>query len=185
MMRRCAAALTLIALAGAASAENLVSGPQKGERIPGDFRVLFLSGDHAGEKGSPVSMKGSTPTALLFANDVSDPLTALLRRIDARLGEAATRGDDARAAFIVFGGDDARLKERLRDLVAKEKWKRVVVCCGPTDGIDKYEIADESELTAVILGDGSVKANFAFRKGEFSADWADAILKSLSEVLPK
>ena len=87
--------------------------------------------------------------------------------------------------FVVFTSDDARLKERLKDLLAKEKLKRVVVCFDPSDGLAKYEIAEQSELTVVVFKNRSVKANFAFRKGEFTADWADAIVKAASKVLPK
>src|SRR5690242_13601635 len=129
-MRRFTMSLAVVLLGGsAAPAENLVSGPQVGEGVPGEFRVLFLNGDHAGEKHSPVSVKGYSLAALLFVNDVSEPLTALIRRIDNRL-EVASQipGQERPGVFVVFTSDDGRLKERLEALMAKEQFKQVVVC---------------------------------------------------------
>ena len=60
MMRQSAvAAIAFVMMAtGPSRAENLVSGPQVGDGVPGELRVLFLNGEHAGKKQSPVSAKG-------------------------------------------------------------------------------------------------------------------------------
>lgn len=47
-----AAVAAVLMAAGLAQAENLVSGPQVGDGVPGEFRVLFLNGDHAGKPRS-------------------------------------------------------------------------------------------------------------------------------------
>ena len=188
MMMRQAASVALILLAGNLTrGENLVSGPQVGEEVPGVFRIQFLNGALAGEAHSPVSAKGYTLTALIFASEVSDPLTTLVKRIDKQLEEASVRSPSTkiRGVFVVFPSDDDGLKDGLKDLIAKAGLKQVVFCCGKADGLDKYEISPESRQTVVIFERGKVTANFAFRKDEFSEGWADAIVKALAEVLPK
>ena len=168
------APLAVLLLAGAA-AENLVSGPQVGDKAPGEFRTLFLNGPKAGEEGCPAS---DGAYALLFANDVSDGLTALLKRLDGP--------PEGPRVFVVFGAvGDAGLKKRLKALVEKEQFRGVVTCLGASAGVEKWEVAEESELTAVLVRGGSVKANFAFRKDEFTASWADAIVAALGDLSPK
>ncbi len=188
MMRQAATSLAVVLLGGSlASAENLVSGPQVGEGVPGDFIVLFLNGDQAGKRACPVAVKGYDLTALIFASEVSDSLSALMKRIDKRLDEAAGGRPVAttRGVFVVFNRDDPALKRKVEDLIDKEKLKQVVVCFGASEGLEKYEIPEEAKQTVVVFENRSVKANFAFRKDEFTTDWADAILKALGEVLPK
>jgi len=45
--------LAAVLLAGSATAEELKSGPQPGERT-GGFSTLFVNGTHAGQKRCPV-----------------------------------------------------------------------------------------------------------------------------------
>ena len=55
MRRRAILSLAVVLLAaGAAAADELKSGPQVGEGIPGGFRVLFLNGDQADKQRCPV-----------------------------------------------------------------------------------------------------------------------------------
>lgn len=51
MIHRVVVALAVVLFVGGVTrAENLVSGPQVGEKVSGRFSVLFLNGDHAGAK---------------------------------------------------------------------------------------------------------------------------------------
>jgi hypothetical protein len=161
-----------------------VDGVTAGEKVSGNFHVLFLNGDHAGAKRCPVELKGYDLTALLFARDISDPLIALVRKIDRQLDKAPARGPDKnrRGVFVVFTSDDPALKRWLQELIVKEKLKHVLLCFGTDKALEKYEIAEESAQTVVIYQDRLVKANHAFRKGELDTGWADVILKALAEV---
>src|SRR5262245_12210428 len=123
MVRRSVVSLVVCLLVGSvAGAENLVSGPQVGDQVPGEFRVLFLNGVCAGETGSPISAKGNAPVALLFVNDVSDNLTPLIKRIEKLLDGAVARttGNDVPSVFVVVTSDDVRVNERFKDMIAKE-----------------------------------------------------------------
>src|SRR5881227_3574066 len=65
----------LFAIASALAGENLKSGPQVGEKVPGPFEPLNLTGDKAGEKACLFCKNGSHPVAMIFARDISEPLT--------------------------------------------------------------------------------------------------------------
>jgi hypothetical protein len=178
--------VTLLVAGASASAENLVSGPQVGEKVAGDFPVLFLNGDHAGAKGSPVSVKGYALAALVFVGEVGDPLTALLKQLDKDLADAAARAPDAArpGVFVVFNSDDLRLKQKLQTLLDREGLKRVVLCLGNSEWPARYEVAEEAGLTVALYQTRTVAANFALRKGELDQDRVKAISKALTRVLP-
>lgn len=101
---------------------------------------------------------------------------------------AASKAPRTLGVYVIFDGTTASLAEQLRGMAEKEALKRVSLCVGapPKD----YEIAKEADMTVVIYSAGrrtqqKVAANFAIRKGELDEAKADAIIKVLSEVLPK
>jgi hypothetical protein len=114
-------------------------------------------------------------------------LTGLVKKIDERL---ATAGKTPRAlgAYVLFVNNSDGLDKRLRALAEKEGLKRVSLGIGAPP--KNYEVANEADVTAVIYTGGRrnqqhVTANFALRKGELDEAKADAIVKALSQVLPK
>src|ERR1700722_1306475 len=101
MTCRAALSLTVVLFAwNASSAENLVSGPQIGEKVSGRFTALVLNGEHAGMTLCPVELPGHDLTALIFVSDASDPLIAMVRKIDKQLKEEA-RGKVKRGVFVI------------------------------------------------------------------------------------
>lgn len=159
---------------GAASAENLVSGPQAGEKIPGRFTAVALNGENAGKTICPVELPGYDMAALIFISDASDPLIELVRKIDEQL-KGMPCGKLKPGVFIVITSEDPAVKRRF----AKEDLKHVVLCSGPDKGLKKYELAEEAAQTAMVCHNGMVKANHAFRKGELDDGWTTVILKAL------
>jgi hypothetical protein len=176
-----------VLVGSSAAAENLVSGPQVGEKVSGDFQVLFLNGDHAGTKGNPVALKGYPLTALVFVGEVGAPLTGLLKQLDNDLAPAAARPPDAPrpGVFVVFNSDDAGLKQKLLDLIAREGLKRVVLCFGTSRGPTRYEVAEEAGLTVALYDNRTVAVNFALRKGELDQERVKAISKALTQLLAR
>ncbi len=175
MTYRVVLSLTALLFAKGAAAENLVSGPQAGEKVSGRFTLRILNGEHAGMTRCPVELPGYDLTVLLFVRDASDPLIELVRKIDAQL-EGVPRGKLERGVFVVITSADPEVERRLTG----ENLKHVVLCSGPDKGLKKYELAQEAAQTVVIYANGVVKANHAFRKGELEAGWASVILKELA-----
>ncbi len=127
-------------------------------------------------------------TALIFAREVSGPLTGLVKTIDKQLDEASARKKKAErlGVFVVFCSDDAGMKQKLQDLAASEKLKHVVLCTTKPAGPPRYRVAREADLTVVVYGESEdVTANFPLKKGELNEDRTKAIVKALTQVLPR
>src|SRR5947209_17773639 len=75
-------ALGLVVGAGAA-AENMKSGPQVGDKVPGPFHPMNVTGADAGQKVCLYCKNGTNPVAMVFARDCSDALASLIKKIDA------------------------------------------------------------------------------------------------------
>lgn len=127
-------------------------------------------------------------TALVFAHEVSGPLTSLVKTLDRQLAEAAARGKkrDQMGVFVVFCSDDAGLAKKLQNLAAKEGLKQVVLCTHKAAGPPKYRLAREADLTVVVYNqDETVTANFPLKSGELDEEKAQAISKAVSKALPR
>jgi hypothetical protein len=119
--------------------------------------------------------------------EVSDPLTSLVKKIEQRM-DAAGKTDRPLGVYVIFDSNADGLDKQLRGMAEKEGVKRVSLCIGTPP--KNYEVAKESDVTVVMYTLGrrpqqTVTANFALRKGELDEAKADAIVKALSDVLPK
>src|ERR1700694_4340372 len=99
---------------------------------------------------------------MIFARDISDPLTSLVKKID----EATGQHQDAHmGSFIVFCSDNDDLEKPLKKFGAKEDLKNLIVTrWDDTTGPTKYRVAKEAAVTVVLYEQGTVQANFAFAK---------------------
>jgi hypothetical protein len=181
MVRGVAAGLLALAAAvtvGAAPA--LKSGPQVGERVPGPFEPLNVTGPDAGEQCCLFCKYGGSPVVMVFARDTSAPLTTLLKKLD----EAAVQN---RAAGLgtcaIFLSADAALKDRLKETAKSVALKEVILALDKPSGPEDYKIAPEADVTVLVYVKGVVKANHAFRKGELDDKATDAVLADLPKIL--
>ena len=89
-----AAAVTAAAvLTLPAYAEHIKSGPQTGEKVPGPFHPINVTGEHKGEKFCLFCVNGENPVAMVFAREHSPELAKLVtliqharNRVDAASG---------------------------------------------------------------------------------------------------
>ena len=119
------------------------------------------------------------------AVDLPPPVFLCVSRIAAEKNLPLFLDLDLPGSKLVVGDG---LDRRLREMAEKEALKRVSLCIGapPQD----YGVADDADVTVVIYSLGrrpqqKVTANFALRKGELDEAKADAIVKALSEMLPR
>jgi len=114
-------------------------------------------------------------------------LTSLVKNIDKQLEEAALHSPTARprGVYIIFCNDDPSQTKQLKDWIVAEKLKHVVVCKESAAGPDRYRVAREADVTAVVYDQGRVKANVACKPGELTDDRAfTEVTEALSRVLP-
>jgi hypothetical protein len=127
--------------------------------------------------------------ALIFAREVSDPLTSLVKAIDKQLAESSARrkARGRLGVFVVFCSDDPGLQQQLQDLIAKEGLKHVVLSLSrnKAQGPPRYRVAREAELTLVVYDPRElVVANYVLDSVDLTPDRADDIVKSMKKVLP-
>lgn len=134
-------------------------------------------------------MGGHDLVALIFAREVSDPLTSLVKTIDRQLADSSARhrGGNKLGVFVIFVSDDPGLQPQLEKLIAREGLKNVVLSISKTNGAGprKYRIAREAELTVVVYRDqGTVAANFVLDSEDLTDGSARDIVNTLKKVLP-
>jgi hypothetical protein len=119
---------------------------------------------------------------MIFAREVSDSLTSLVKKIDA----CTVKNSKAHmGSFVVFCNDDEKLESKLKELAEKEKLKKcVLTIVDRPAGPSGYSLAKDADVTVVLYVDHTVKANYAFKKGELKDKDIQKILKDVPKILP-
>ena len=118
---------------------------------------------------------------MIFAREVSDNLTSLVKKVDA----ATVDNSKARmGSFVVFCNDDEKLEDQLKALAKKEKIKKTVLTIvdkksGPTG----YALDPKADVTVVLYVNRTVKANHAFKKGELKDKDIQTILDDIPKIV--
>jgi hypothetical protein len=179
-------AATLVCSGGiAAGADALVSGPQAGSRLPGVFQPVPLNvtnaerRSYAGTRSDYVEQFGADPVVLVFAREITDPVTNLMKKLDAEVG----RNKAARLrAVVVMLSDDAKLERTLREVGTRQGIRRVNLAITPA-GPKDYRLSREADVTVVLYRHRKVEANHAFRKGELPDKAVERILGDVSRLV--
>jgi hypothetical protein len=127
-------------------------------------------------------VNGPNPVAMIFAREISDPLTSLVKKIDA---VTAKNGSARMGSFIVFCSDDEKLEDKLKDLAKKEELKKIVLTIDNPSGPSGYKVAKDADVTVVLYNRQNVKVNYAFKKGELKDSDVDKIVADVAKILPE
>jgi len=180
------AALSFLGLALVLSAviagESLKSGPQPGDEVPGPFHPLNLTGASAGEKHCLYCENGNNPVAMIFARDLNEPVSKLIKKIDAATVEHA---DAKMGSFVVFLNDNEDLQKKAKEVAEKESIKKCVLSIDNPAGPTGYKVNKDAEVTVVLYNAHNVKANYAFGKGELDDKGIEKVLADVTKILPK
>jgi 5-methylcytosine-specific restriction endonuclease McrA len=119
-------------VAGLVAAGEIKSGPQPGDKFPGAFHPVNVTGEAKGEKKCLVCANGANPVAMVFARTPECPMTAkLLKKLDeatianekADMGSFAVYLTDA-FAREAFAADKQKTDGRRRTCRACDKERR-------------------------------------------------------------
>jgi hypothetical protein len=116
---------------------------------------------------------------MVFAREISGPLTSLVKKLDEASGKNKKLG-----SFVAFLSDDAALSEKLIGLAEKEKLTTTILSIAEADGPEGYSVAAEADVTVVLYTGRVVKANYAFKKGKMTTDDVTRIVSDLAKILP-
>jgi hypothetical protein len=175
-------ALALAFLAGTALADNnLVSGPQVDQKVPGPFHPLNVTGAAAGEKFCLFCANGEHPVAMVFARDVSPALTKLIKKLDS---ETAKNEGAEMGSFVVFLSDKEGLDKELKIVAREAGIKKTVLAIDNPAGPKSYKVAQDADVTVVLYTNRVVKANYAFKKGELKDKDIEKIIGDVAKIIP-
>jgi quercetin dioxygenase-like cupin family protein len=159
----------------------LKSGPQAGQSLPGPFSPVIVTGHDAGKRSDLTEYHGANPVALIFARQVSDPLTSLVQKIDA---ETARNKGARMGSFVVFLSDDEKLERGLEALAKKEGIKNTILALDSPAGPRHYKLAKDADITVILYVRQKIVANHMFKTGELNAEAIDAIFADVPKLLP-
>jgi hypothetical protein len=170
------------------AAEELKSGPQPGESIPGPFHYFNVNGPHATHPHCLVCEFGLRPVVLVFwrENPAEKPqLMDLLQKLDEAVGRY--KNAELRAGAIVlsdnFANEQTR-KDLLQKLEASAKdLKHVLIAVDGAAGPDNYKISKDAEVTVLLYEKHKVLANFAFAKDKFTDNDVSTIMAAVKKMV--
>ena len=120
---------------------------------------------------------------MIFAREISAPLTSLVKKIDAATAENAGA---KMGSFVVFLGDEAELKKQVKELGDQESIKDCVLATMSTPaGPAKYQVAKAAAVTVVLYNKSKVEANYTFENGKLTDKDVEKIIGDLRKILPK
>lgn len=171
-----------LALGAAISQEALKSGPQSGDKVPGPFHPLNVTGEYAGKKHCLYCQCGDAPVAMIFARELSPGLTKLIKKIDA---ETTKNSKASMGSFVVFLSDNEKLGGELKTLAEKEGIKSTILSIDNPAGPEGYKVAKGADVTVVLYSDFTVRANHTFKKGELNDKAIGQVVSNIPKILPK
>jgi hypothetical protein len=165
--------------------DDLKSGPQAGENLPGPFYPLIVVDAEdprlAGSRSDYYERFGNDPAVLIFAREVTEPLTDLVQR----LGSEVAKHKPAKLRLIVvILSDDEALEERLKNLGKNQGIKNAHLALMEPDGPKHYKLSKEADVTVVMYKRRKVEANHAFAKGKLNEAGVASILADLPKLVP-
>jgi hypothetical protein len=185
------ALLAVLAIPCGNAGEPFKSGPQLGSPVHEVTALVFLwdgfgGEDYVGKHVDLISQHGRGPCILVFAREINDPLTRLIKQLDAEAAKTKRpNGVPRMRNLVVFLSDHRKIGDALQKLGKKEEMKSSVLAV-PLSGKPpkEYRIAMEAEVTVILFVGLRVKANHAFKKGELDKKAIDAILADVPTILP-
>ncbi len=165
---------------GIALAGSIPSGPQVGERVPGPFKVLNVTGPEAGQTSCQYCNHGTRPVAVIFTKVITPEIAQLVKKIDTltRVNKDAGLG-----SFIVVCTDAAGMDQQLRAVAGQMGIQSTILTLYKAGGPEKYRLSPEADVTVLLYNHLTVKANHAYKNAELTDAACNAILTDLSKML--
>jgi hypothetical protein len=170
--------VAFIVTAAALAGGTVTSGPQPGDRVPGAFEPLNVTGPDAGQKSCLYCRYGTRPVVMIFAHEPTPQLLGLLRKLD-----AAAQKYDSLGVGVVFCNDAQDLSARLAAAAKQNNLSHMILATYAPGGPPRYKLAPDADITVLLYTHCSVKANHAFKKADLSDAASDAVLADLKLIL--
>lgn len=173
----------LAAFLAAALSAGLVmagSGPQVGDKVPGPFKPLCVTGPDAGQAVCQYCKNGARPVAVLFAKEMTPALAQLIKKIDTVAGMSK---DSGLGSYVVVCTDAAGVDRQLAAVAQQMQIQNTVLSVYKAGGPEKYRLSPEADVTVLLYNHFTVKANHAFKNAELTDAAANAVVADLGKML--
>lgn len=174
-----AALAAALLIGGGVRAGSVTSGPQVGEKAPGPFKPLNVTGPDAGQAVCQYCKNGPRPVAVVFARQITPALLQLIQKIDAA---TAADKDHRLGSYVVVCSDVAGMDRYVQGIGQQMRIQNTILTLYKATGPEKYRLAPEAEVTVLLYDHFTVKANHAFKSGELNERAIQAILVDLGKM---
>ncbi|MBM3993587.1 MAG: hypothetical protein FJ303_05465 [Planctomycetes bacterium] len=86
-------------------------------------------------------------------------------------------------SYAVFCSDKEGLDKQLEKLAGEQKLTKLVLSIDNPAGPKSYNIAKDAEVTVLLYTEFTVKANFAFRKGDLNDAAIAKVVADVSKIV--
>jgi hypothetical protein len=159
---RCLLALCLLALPCLAWGPGVVSGPDKGQKVPA-LKAFDATGPNKGKEVDYAAERKDRPTVYVFvqADKWDRPMARFLRKLD----EAVREEEDASVVAVWLTDDPDKTKAYLPVAQQSLQLQATALACftGDKGGPEGWGVNADAHLTAVVANKGKVAATFGFR----------------------
>ncbi len=165
---------------GIALAGSIPSGPQAGEKVPGPFKVLNITGPEAGQTSCQYCNHGTRPVAVIFTKAITPEVAQLIKKIDTitTVNKAAGIG-----SFVVVCSDAAGTEQQIRGMAQQMGVQSTILTLYKAGGPEKYRLSPEADVTVLLYNHLTVKANHAYKNADLTEAACNAILTELAKML--
>jgi hypothetical protein len=165
---------------GMVMAGSVKSGPQVGDKVPGPFKPLNVTGVEAGQAACQYCKNGARPVAVVFAKEVTPALAQLIKKIDTA---TAANKEAGLGSYVVVCTDTVGVDRQLLAVAQQAAIQNTVLTLYKAGGPEKYRLAPEADVTVLLYNHFTVKANHAFKNAELTEAAMNAILADLAKML--
>lgn len=162
------------------AAGTATSGPQVGEKLPGPFQPLNITGPDAGKKACLYCRFGTHPVVMIFARQPTPQVVSLLKRVNAA---TAVHDNESMGSCAIFCNDSDELPGELAQVAKQNSLNHIILAKFDRGGPERYRIAPDAEVTVLLYNHCTVKANHSFKIGELNEANIEAILADLPRIL--
>jgi hypothetical protein len=138
------------------------------------------SSDYAGKRSDYTEQHGANPVVLVFAREVSKPLTELAKKLDAEVDR--NRAAKLRAVVVVLSDDDV-VEQSLKKLAREQRLRNISLALMGPHGPKHYKLSEAADCTIILYRRHRVEASHSFRKGGLTEKGIATVLTDLSKIL--
>ena len=153
----------MLTAAAAARAQDVVSGPAKGEKVPA-LKVFDATGENADKEVDYAAQRKDKPTVYLFvrADRFDRPMNRFMKTLD---GAVKKDFADTYVVAVWLTDNAAKTKELLPRVQQSVNYEATALTCyaGGAEGPKGWNVNADAHLTAVLANKGKVAATFAYR----------------------